>query len=70
VVVAACVLGFVTAAGWMIAGADMRTIRATRQPPLQQATLVCWIDRRYGEMCMPADRPPPARRHFAGDYRF
>jgi hypothetical protein len=56
VVLGACVLGFVTAVGWLIAGAELRSRSAPAHPP----RWVCWIDRRYGEeMCEPI---PDGRR--------
>jgi hypothetical protein len=66
VVVAAGIIGFVTIAGWLLASADLRS-RSARNPPLPQATWVCWVDRRFGEMCEPANRLPPVRRHYARD---
>jgi hypothetical protein len=69
VIVAACVLGLVTAGRWLIAGADLRG-RAARQPPLQQREIVLWchVDRRGYEWCErePVYRPP-VRRFYARD---
>jgi hypothetical protein len=65
VVVAACILGFVTATSWLLAGAELHSRSApTHRPPPRE--FVCWVDRRYGEMCEPAG-PPPPRRHYARD---
>jgi hypothetical protein len=66
VVVAACVLGFVTAASWLLAGAELRS-RNVPAHPARPTEWVCWLDRRYGEMCEPANRPPTVRRHYARD---
>jgi hypothetical protein len=64
--VAVCVVGVVTIVGYVLAGAELRTRSGTprRAPPKEY---VCWTDRRYGEMCEPADRQPTARRHYARD---
>ncbi len=66
VVVAACVLGFVTAGSWLIAGADLRSGSAQPPPPASREVWyqeyprerqVCWWDRRYGgEICEPPYR--------------
>jgi hypothetical protein len=66
VIVAACILGFVTAGSWLITGADLHS-RTTRQPPPAQVWR-CWWDRRYGrEICEPPYRQPPMRRYFMRD---
>jgi hypothetical protein len=65
--VAISIVGGVTGVGWIIAGADLR-IRERPRPPAPRPDLICWMDRRYGEMCAPADRPPPVRRHYARDF--
>jgi hypothetical protein len=62
VVVAAAVLGIVTAVSWALAGMD-RT-RIARQPQQPAAEWVCWVD-RYGEICRPVDHRPGPRRYFA-----
>jgi hypothetical protein len=65
-IVAACVLGLVTAGSWLIAGADLRS-RSARQPPAPQVWH-CWWDRRYGgDICEPPYRLPPVRRYFLRD---
>jgi hypothetical protein len=66
IAVGLCILGAVTAAGWLIAGAEMRGKSTPTHPP-RPTEWVCWIDRRYGEMCEPAYRSPPMRRHYARD---
>jgi hypothetical protein len=63
VIVAAYILGIVTAVGWALAGLDRRS--RTVRPALPPTEYVCWHDRLYGEMCLPADRPPVVRRHYA-----
>jgi hypothetical protein len=65
-VIGAAVLGFVTATSWLLAGAELRSRSAPAHPP-RPTEWVCWLDRRYGEMCEPADRQPPVRRHYARD---
>lgn len=66
VVVAACVLGFVTAGSWLIAGADLRSSFVQQLPPASREVWyqedpgrlqACWWDRRYGgEICEPPYR--------------
>jgi hypothetical protein len=67
VIVAACVLGLITAGNWLITGYDVRS-RAARQPPPMAAREVwhCWWD-RYGEICRPVDRGMQIRRYWARD---
>jgi hypothetical protein len=64
-------VGLFAVASWIMAGVDVRS-RAARYEPYQPAPaprerLRCWRDYRYGEMCEPADRSPPVRRHYARD---
>jgi hypothetical protein len=66
-VLSVCVVGVVTVVGWIIAWTDRRA-PGVQRPPLEQARLVCWIDRRYGEMCEPAYRSPPMPPHYARDF--
>jgi hypothetical protein len=66
VILAACVLGFVTAASWLIAGYELRTRSTPTRPPRPTEWVVCRLDRHFGEMCQ-TDRPPPVRRHYARD---
>jgi hypothetical protein len=61
-VVAACILGIVAGAGWML---DKGKVARPSAPP---TTWACWVDRRYGEMCEPAARPFAPRRHFVHDF--
>jgi len=72
VIIAACILGFVTAASWLIAGADLHSKTVQQPAPAQQPPPAqvwrCWWDRRYGgEICEPPYRLPPMRRYFMRD---
>jgi hypothetical protein len=68
VIVAACVLGFVTAGIWLIAGADLRNRSAWQQPaPAVREVWYCWWDRRYGDICERSYRLPAARHYFPRD---
>jgi hypothetical protein len=66
IMVSVSVVRIVTVAGWLVAGAELRSRSVPTHPP-RPTEWVCWLDRRYGEMCEPADRPPPVRRHYARD---
>jgi hypothetical protein len=65
VAVGLCVIGAAMVVTWVIAGMDPRVREHPRAPQWERAAMVCWIDRRYGEMCVPEDRPP-VRRHPVG----
>jgi hypothetical protein len=60
--VGVCVVGIVTVAGWVIAGAEPRS--KSVKPPSREIWR-CWYDRRYGaEICQPPYRLPPSRRYW------
>jgi hypothetical protein len=65
IVVAACILGIVTAIGWLLAGIDRG--RVARPAPLPPRDWVCWTDRR-GEVCR-TEEHRPYRRQYAGNSR-
>jgi hypothetical protein len=65
VVVAACILGIVTAIGWVLSGIDRS--RVVRPAPVPPREWVCWMDPR-GEACRTAERRP-YRRQYARDSR-
>jgi hypothetical protein len=60
----------VTACAWLLAGYDAYSrIARPDRPPRE---LVCWMDRRYGEMCEPVERwlPDGPRRHYVVSYYY
>jgi hypothetical protein len=68
VIIAACVLGLVTAGSWLIAGAELHS-RSARQPAVPREVWHCRWDRRYGgDICEPPYRLPPVRRYFMRDH--
>jgi hypothetical protein len=69
IAVAVLLLGVVTLSSWVVAGYDVyaRMARPDRPRSSPSGWEVCRLDRHFGEMCAPADRPPPARRHYARD---
>jgi hypothetical protein len=68
-VITAAVLGFAMIGRWVL-DADVRLTSRQPRPPTE---LICWHDRRYGEMCAPDRRPPnapydtPMRRHYVAE---
>jgi hypothetical protein len=57
VIIAACVLGLVTAGSWLIAGAELRSRSAQPPSPPSREVWYWWWDRRYGgDICEPPYR--------------
>jgi hypothetical protein len=63
VMIAVCVVGIVTIVGRVVAGAELKSRERLRSSPPRWE--VCRFDRQFGEMCAPADPPPPVRWHYA-----
>jgi hypothetical protein len=59
IIIAACVLGFVTAGNWLIAGVDPHSGTVRQSPSAPREVWHCWWDQRYGEICQPSYRLPP-----------